>query len=101
MFKTVVDDYFDEQSFIIDSTIVVNNYLDSSNLGSLPLNSIGTSGNSGLSINQSTRGEPLSSVDVGGVGGGGSGGESSIPLVLYHTIGIDSNRSRLINHQIS
>ena len=65
------------------------------------MNSIGTSGNSGLSINQSTRGEPLSSVDVGGVGGGGSGGESSIPLVLYHTIGIDSNRSRLINHQIS
>ena len=59
------------------------------------MNPIGTSGNSGFSINQSTRGEPLSSVDVGG---GGSSGESSIPSV---TIGIDSNRRRLINHQIS
>ncbi|KAJ6215834.1 hypothetical protein RDWZM_010334 [Blomia tropicalis] len=40
-----------------------------------------------------TRGEPLSNVYVGSVGG-----ESFIPSV---TIGIDSNRRRLINHQIS
>ncbi|KAJ6215818.1 hypothetical protein RDWZM_010318, partial [Blomia tropicalis] len=42
-----------------------------------------------------TRGEPLSSVNVGGSGGGD---ESSIPSV---TIGIHPNRCHLINHQIS
>ncbi|KAI2797363.1 hypothetical protein BLOT_015457, partial [Blomia tropicalis] len=63
--------------------------------GSLPLNPIGTSGNSGFSINQSTRGELLSNVDVSG---GGSDGELSI---LSVTIGIDSNRRCLNNHQIS
>ena len=41
-----------------------------------------------------TRGEPLSSVDVGG----GGSGESSLPSV---TIGIDSNRGRFINHQLA